>query len=72
MAPIWGSEPDEAHEQGGTPLEAVSRASSTGERQEGGWMEVRQRSSSGGLPAWAADRPSLLWLRVQAGEVEDW
>ena len=63
------AEPDEAPEQAaeGTRLETVSRASSTGERHEGGWISVRLPGGAANLPAWAAERPSLLWLRTQAG-----
>lgn len=63
------AEPDQAPEQAaeGTRLETVSRASSTGERHEGGWISVRLPGGAANLPAWAAERPSLLWLRTQAG-----
>lgn len=65
-----GAEPDQGATDLATqrtPLETVSRTSSTGDRQESGWISVRPPGGAADLPAWAASQPSLLWLRVQAG-----
>ena len=65
-----GAEPDQAAADLATqrtPLETMSRTSSTGERQESGWISVRLPGGAADLPPWAASQPSLLWLRVQAG-----
>lgn len=53
-------------------LEAVRRTSSGGERREGDWITI-QAAGKGvhGLPHWVAEKPSLLWLRVQAGEMQN-
>ena len=56
-------------------LEAAPRGSSSGERRDGtsDWVSVQASNGAGGgeLPAWAASQPSLLWLRVRSGAVDD-
>ncbi|BDA42992.1 hypothetical protein COCOBI_03-8860 [Coccomyxa sp. Obi] len=72
LARIGTEEPEQAAPEldaQRTPLETVSRTSSTGERQESGWISVRPPGGTADLPAWAASQPSLLWLRVQAGDL---
>jgi hypothetical protein len=52
-----------------TVLEAVRRANSGGGRREGDWITIQavKGARDHGLPTWAAEEPSMLWLRVQAG-----
>jgi len=44
-------------------VSAPARAQARG----GDWLAVASEGGTGGLPAWAADRASLLWLHVHAG-----
>ncbi len=62
--------PDGSEEPAAVSLKAAPRGSSSGERpREADWVSLQAARGEGGgdLPAWAAHRPSLLWLRVTAG-----